>query len=120
MTAPIIDTIDLSQYIEQREERPHIRGRRLPIMFIVKTQQAQHSSIAQLADDFTLSEEQVLAALLYYREHQAELEAQFAADSAESRAMADRYHNKPGQVTAQVQALNGLPHCRLTPTLFHG
>jgi uncharacterized protein (DUF433 family) len=97
MTAPTFDAIDLSNYIEQHDTHPHIRGRRLPLMFIVKTQQAQHSSIAELADAFTLTEEQVLAALLYYREHQAELDAQFAVDAAESRAMADRYHNKPGQ-----------------------
>jgi uncharacterized protein (DUF433 family) len=97
MTAPMVDAIDLSNYIEQRDGRPHIRGRRLPVMFIVKTQQAQHNNITQLADAFSITEEQVLAALLYYREHVMELEAQFADDSAESRAMADRYHNKPGQ-----------------------
>lgn len=54
-------------------------------------------TVAELADDFTLSEEQVLAALLYYREHQAELDAQYDTDSAESAALAERFQRKPGQ-----------------------
>ncbi len=58
-----------------------------------------------------------LAVLLYYRKHEVKLEAQLATDSAESRGIADHYHNnKPGQIIAQVQALSSLPHRRLTPT----
>jgi uncharacterized protein (DUF433 family) len=97
MSTPVIEAIDLSGYIEIRDGRANVRGRRLPVVFIAKHQQANHSSVSDLADGFTLSDEQVLAALLYYREHQAELDAQYAADAMESKAMAERYYRKPGQ-----------------------
>jgi uncharacterized protein (DUF433 family) len=97
MSAPAIDAIDLSKYIEIRDGHANVRGRRLPVVFIAKTQQANHSSVSDLADGFTLTEEQVLAALLYYREHQQELDAQYAIDAAESKAMAAQHHNKPGR-----------------------
>lgn len=89
--------IDLSKYIEQRDDRPHIRGRRLPVMFIAVAERTNRLSIAELAYQFTLSEEQVLAALLYYREHQAELDAQDVVDTQQSLDMHRRYSNKPGQ-----------------------
>ena len=62
------DVVDLSKYIEIREDRPQIRGRRLPIMFIVAAYDAG-TSVHDLAYQFTLNTEQVLAALLYYHEH---------------------------------------------------
>jgi uncharacterized protein (DUF433 family) len=74
-----------------------IRGRRLPVMFVAAAEQANQLSIAELAYQFTLSEEQVLAALLYYREHRAELEAQDAADAHQSHDLHERYAKKPGQ-----------------------
>ncbi len=94
-TAP--DMIDLSKYLEIRHERAQIRGRRLPVVFVAAAEQAHQLSIAELAYQFTLSEEQVLAALLYYREHKAELDAQDAADAQQSREMHQRFGNKPGQ-----------------------
>lgn len=97
MTATAPETIDLSKYIELREDRPHIRGRRLPVMFIAAAEKANALSIADLAYQFTLSEEQVLAALLYYREHKAEMDAQDAADALRSAELHQRYGNKPGQ-----------------------
>ena len=39
----------------------------------------------------------VLAALLYYREHKTELDAQDAADTQQSLEMHRRYAKKPGQ-----------------------
>jgi len=95
-TAP--ETIDLSKYIELRNGRAHIRGRRLPVAFVAAAEQAHQHSVGELAYQFTLSEEQVLAALLYYREHKAELDAQDAADTQQSREMHQRYGSKPGQV----------------------
>jgi uncharacterized protein (DUF433 family) len=97
MNATVPETIDLSKYIELRDDRPRVRGRRLPVMFIAAAEQANHLSIAELAYQFTLSEEQVLAALLYYREHKAELDAQDAADARQSQDLHQRHANKPGQ-----------------------
>lgn len=91
MSTDAPDTIDLSKYIEIRHGRAQIRGRRLPVVFVGAAEQANHLSIAELAYQFTLSEEQVLAALLFYWEHKAELDAQDAAD------MQQRYGNRPEQ-----------------------
>ena len=92
------EKIDLSKYIEMRDNRPHIRGRCLPVMFIAAAEHENQLSIAELAYQFTLSEEQVLAALLYYPEHKTELDAQDAEDSRQSQKLHQRYANKPGQV----------------------
>lgn len=97
MSAAAPETIDLSKYIEIRHERAQIRGRRLPVIFVAAAEQANQLSIAELAYQFTLSEEQVLAALLYYREHKAELDAQDAADTQQSSEIHQRYGNKPGR-----------------------
>lgn len=88
------EKVDLSKYIELRDNRPHIRGRRLPVVFVAAAQQANHLSIADLAYQFTLSEEQVLAALLYYREHQEEIDLQDKADAQDSLEMHQRYVKK--------------------------
>jgi uncharacterized protein (DUF433 family) len=87
MSTAVPEKVDLSKYIEVRRDRPHLRGRRLPVAFIAAAEQANHLSIAELAYQFTLSEEQVLAALLYYREHKAEIDAQDAADAQQSLEM---------------------------------
>jgi len=61
-------------------------------------QRHHQKSIAELADSYTLSEEQVLAALLYYREHRAEIDAQYEADANESDEMHRKYGGRmPGQ-----------------------
>ena len=91
------ERIDLSKYIEIHDDRPHIRGRRLPVIFIAAAEHENRLSISDLAYQFTLSEEQVLAALLYYREHKAELDAQDAEDTRQSEELHQRYANKPGQ-----------------------
>lgn len=96
MSAAVPEKVDLSKYIEMREDRPNIRGRRLPVAFVVAAQQTNHASLEELAYQFTLSEEQVLAALLYYREHKAEIDAQDAADAEQSHEMHQRYGKKPG------------------------
>jgi len=78
MSAPISVTVDLGKYVDTQlmEGRPHIRGRRLPVSLVAGAAEAHRWTIAELAYEFTLSEEQVLAALLYYREHKAEIDAQ--------------------------------------------
>jgi uncharacterized protein (DUF433 family) len=97
MDAAVPEKIDLSKYIEIRDERPHIRGRRLPVIFVAAAERANHPSITELSYQFTLSEEQVLAALLYYHEHKAEIDAQDALDQQQSLEMHQRYAKKPGQ-----------------------
>jgi uncharacterized protein (DUF433 family) len=77
------EKVDLSKYIEMRNDRPHIRGQKLPVMFIVAMKQENNASIGEIAYQFTITEEQVVAALLYYFEHKAEMDAQDAADLAD-------------------------------------
>jgi len=97
MSATAPEKVDLSKYIELRDNRPHIRDRRLPVVFIAAAEQANRLSLAELAYQFTLSEEQVLAALLYYREHKAEIDIQDAADAQQSLEMHQRYKKKSGE-----------------------
>jgi len=82
--AQIPVTIDLSQYVETRlmEDRPHIRGRRVPVALIAHSARSQGWGVAELAYQFTLSETEVLAALLYYQQHQDEVEALEAVEQA--------------------------------------
>ncbi len=83
MTARV--TIDLSKYIEARffGERPHIRGRRVPVATVAYSARSEGWDVTELAHQFTLNTAQVLSALLYYEEHQAEIDAQEAAYQAE-------------------------------------
>ncbi len=86
MSQPIVPTtVDLNKYIETRifGERPHIRGRRIPVATIAHSAHSQAWSVADIAYQFTLSEPQVLAALLYYEENKDLIEAQEAAYQTE-------------------------------------
>lgn len=94
MSTAIPETVDLSKYIELRDDRPHVRGRKLPVAFVAAAHQTNQLSISDLAYQFTLSEEQVLAVLLYYREHKAEIDAQDAADAERSLEMHQQYSKK--------------------------
>jgi uncharacterized protein (DUF433 family) len=87
--------VDLSKYIETRyfEERPHVRGRRVPVALIAYSARSQKWDVAELAHQFTLSQAEVLAALLYYEEHQAEIDAQEAAEQAKLDEMHRLYGN---------------------------
>ncbi len=79
--------IDLSQYIETRffGERPHVRGRRIPLWVIAHTAADNGHGISELMVDFDLSEAEVLAALLFYSEHKSIIEVQEAATDQEYR-----------------------------------
>ncbi|MCC7452276.1 MAG: DUF433 domain-containing protein [Anaerolineae bacterium] len=79
-------TVDLSQYIDQHYFgiRPHIRGRRVPVATIAYNARANGWSVSDLAYNFGLTEAQVLSALLYYQQHQAEVDAIEAAYEAVS------------------------------------
>jgi uncharacterized protein (DUF433 family) len=76
------DTVDLRKYIDLKFycERPHIRGRRLLVSMVAANAEREGMTIPQLAYEFTISEEQVLAALLYYREHKAKIDRQDEED----------------------------------------
>jgi uncharacterized protein (DUF433 family) len=76
------EQVDLSKYIETRlfDKRPHIRGRRIPVAIVVYQQRANNWTIGETATNFSLSEAQVLAALLYYDEHQPEIDQQEAEE----------------------------------------
>lgn len=89
-------TVDLSKYIEVRlmEDRPHIRGRRVPVALIAHSARSQKWDAAELAYQFTLTEAEVLAALLYYQEHQAEIEVLEATEQAKMDEMYRLYGRK--------------------------
>ncbi len=78
-------TVDLRKYIEVRifGERPHIRGRRIPVATIAYSHRDPGWSVSELAYNFGVSESQVLAALLYYEENKDLIDAQEAAYQAE-------------------------------------
>lgn len=71
MDTAVPEAIDLRKYIDTQTymERPHIRGRRVPVATIAYSARDLGWGVATLAYEFTLSETQVLAALLYYQEH---------------------------------------------------
>ena len=77
---PIPATVDLRKYIDTTlyGERPHIRGRRVLVSMIAANEEENQWGTSRLAKEFSLSEEEVLAALLYYREHKAEIDQQDA------------------------------------------
>jgi uncharacterized protein (DUF433 family) len=74
---PVV-ALDLSRFIETRifGERPHIRGRRVPVAFIAYSKQNEQWDVDELAYQYTPTRAEVLAALLYYEEHKVEIDAQ--------------------------------------------
>lgn len=91
MVAQSPEKVDLSKYVEVNAGRAMVRGRRLPVAFIATAARAAGTTIPDLMYQYTLSEEQVLAALLYYREHQADIDALDADEAAESHALQQRH-----------------------------
>ena len=85
MSAEIPETVDLRKYIDTSifGERPHIRGRRVPVSALAYNARSQGWSVPELAYQFTVSEPEALAALLYYQEHRAQIDEQEAAYQAE-------------------------------------
>jgi uncharacterized protein (DUF433 family) len=77
--------VDLRKYIEVRifGERPHIRGRRIPVATIAYSHRDPGWSVAELAYNFGLSEPEVLSALLYYEENKDLIDLQEVAYQAE-------------------------------------
>jgi uncharacterized protein (DUF433 family) len=69
--------LDLSKYIEKRhtKQRPYIRGQHVAVATVAYGRHHLGMGISQLMREYALSEAEVLAALLYYIEHQAEIDA---------------------------------------------
>jgi uncharacterized protein (DUF433 family) len=91
LQAPVM--VDLSKYIEARlfGERPHIRGRRVPVAMIAYNHRKNGWTLAETAYNFTLSEGEVLAALLYYDEHREQIDAQEQEAIREFNELADQH-----------------------------
>jgi len=85
--------VNLQKYVETRffDDRPHIRGKRIPVALIAQRMAANHWTVAEAAYDFSLSEAEVLAALLYYEEHHDEIQLQEAREAALFNQMKQRY-----------------------------
>ena len=94
MTAPAIP--DLTKYIEARffEARPHIRDRRIPVATVAYNAHNNAWSVERLADEFGLSETEILAALLYYQLHQQEIDDLEDAEQAALDHLRD-LHDRP-------------------------
>ncbi len=90
-------TADLCMYIDFKYfgERPHIRGPRIWVSMIAANEQANQWRISELAADFSLSEEEVLAAILYYPEHKEEIDHQDEGDTRLGEEMCRPYGEKP-------------------------
>jgi uncharacterized protein (DUF433 family) len=88
------ERVDLRKYIELRlmRQRPHIRGRRIPVAIIVYQSRANGWTVTETAWNFSLSEAEVLAAMLYYEEHKTEIDQQ---EAEEARLIEAEKHGKP-------------------------
>lgn len=77
--------VDLTKYIDKTEfgDRPHIRGRRITVAQIADTAANQSWDLDSVADEYTLTKAQVLAALLYYEEFHDQVDALEAASEAD-------------------------------------
>jgi uncharacterized protein (DUF433 family) len=83
-------TVDLTHYIAFRHfgARPHIRGRRILVHTIATAARDNPDlGIADLMIAYDLQESEVLAALLYYAQHQNEIDAQEAAIDSEYKQL---------------------------------
>jgi uncharacterized protein (DUF433 family) len=90
---PVPTTIDVAKYIETRffEDRPHVRGRRVPVATVAYSVRDNGWTVAETAHNYGLSEAEVLAALLYYQEHSNEIDVQEAEEVRLFNEMKARY-----------------------------
>lgn len=93
MNVQVPATVDLSKYIEVRlfEDRPHIRGRRVPVGLLAAFARANDWTVAETAYQLSLTEAEVLAAMLYYEEHKEEIERQEAEEQTKFEEMKRLY-----------------------------
>lgn len=88
--------VDLGKYIEVRffEQRPHIRGRRVPVATIAYNYHHNAWTVPETAYNFGLSEPEVLAALLYYEENKELIDSQEEEEMRLGEEMRRLYGNK--------------------------
>ena len=74
---PVLPKIscELSKYIDTSGERPILRGRDLPVSIIAYRALSGSWGLDELAFQFTLDDAEILAALLYYEQFSAEIDA---------------------------------------------
>jgi uncharacterized protein (DUF433 family) len=84
MSAQIPTKVYLRKYIDTSmfEERPHIRGRRIPVALLVRVARNEKWDIDEIADQYSISTAEALAAMLYYEEHKEEIERQEEVENA--------------------------------------
>jgi uncharacterized protein (DUF433 family) len=78
-------TLVLTRYIDTVlfGRRPHIRGRRIPVAAIAFNARENGWDVPRLTREFSLTQAEVLAALLYYEEHHKEIDTQEEAYQSE-------------------------------------
>jgi len=74
MTLPI--AVELGKYIDERGIIPTIQGRDIPVATIAYRALSGSWCIESLAYEFTLSDAEVLAALVYYTQFRTLIDAQ--------------------------------------------
>lgn len=86
----------LSRYVDRTffGERPHVRGRRVPVATLAYNARDNGWDVSRLAREFSLTPAEVLAALLYYETHQDDIDSQEARYQAELDAAYEQ-HGRP-------------------------
>lgn len=77
-----------------RGGKPRIVGRRITVGDVAIWYLQQNQSVDDIVRDYDLTHAQVHAALAYYYDHRAEIDAREAADIAEVEALRQRYPSK--------------------------
>jgi uncharacterized protein (DUF433 family) len=83
--AKVPNTVDLRKYIEVRlmGDKPHVRGRRLPVAVLAYSARDNDLNAEELAAAFDITTAQALAALLYYEENRALIDDQERSELAQ-------------------------------------
>lgn len=77
-----------------RGGKPRIVGRRITVSDVATWFLQMGQTVDEIVVDYDLSHAQVHAALAYYYDHRAEIDAREAADLAEAEALRQRYPSK--------------------------
>ena len=87
-------TTSLDRYITTSTavpgDKPHIAGRRISVADIAVWHEQMGKSVAEIAGEYQLTPVEIHAALAYYFEHKAEIDARLANDEEFVRELAAR------------------------------